>query len=297
MFMIMSKELLGVIGLLSVAVIWGVGFIAVDTALTALTPMQIMAIRFFLASVIMFFAARKTLHTVSKQEVIGGFIMGSCLFFAFTLQTVGLQFSTPSKNAFLTATNVVFVPFLVWGVYQKRPLLREFAGMFLAIAGAALLTLTEDFSIGIGDSLSFACAFFFACQIFFTGKYALHHRVSILNCIQMVTAFALSCAALPFTGGIAGIVWNKNALLSALYLGVVSTALAYFLQTVSQRYVKQVQTVIILSLEAVFATIFSVLLIHEKLSLRILCGAAFILSAVLLSELKLKKSKNYNTIK
>lgn len=96
--MSMNKELLGITGLLSVAVIWGIGFIVVDTALTALTPMQIMAGRFFLASLIMFFAARKNLHTVSKQEVIGGLIMGSCLFFAFILQTVGLQFSTPSKN-------------------------------------------------------------------------------------------------------------------------------------------------------------------------------------------------------
>ena len=83
--------------------------------------------------------------------------------------------------------------------------------------------------------------------------------------------------------------WGKNALLSILYLGIVSTAITYFLQTSSQRYVKQVQAVIILSLEAVFATLFSVLLIHEKLSLRVLCGALLILSAVLISELKLKK--------
>lgn len=178
----------------------------------------------------------------------------------------------------------------MWGAYKKRPLLREFAGMFLAITGAAFLTLTEEFSIGIGDILSFAC------QIFFTGQYAFHYRVSVLNCIQMATAFVLSCAALPFFGGISGIVWNKNALLSILYLGIVSTSIAYFLQTLSQKYVKQVQTVIILSLAAVFASIFSVLLIHEKLSFRILCGAALILGAVLISELKLEKTKNCGAI-
>ena len=94
-----------------------------------------------------------------------------------------------------------------------------------------------------------------------------------------------------------GIVWGKNALLSILYLGIVSTAITYFLQTASQRYVKQVQAVIILSLEAVFATIFSVLLIHERLSFRVLCGAVLILSAVLISELKLKKTKIYDTVK
>ncbi|UTC47600.1 DMT family transporter [Treponema vincentii] len=293
----MNKELLGVVGLLSATILWGAGFLAVDLALTAFTPMQIMAVRFFLASIIMFFAARRNLHTVLRQEIIAGLIMGLCLFLAFTLQTIGLKFSTLSNNAFLTATNVVFVPFLVWGAYKKRPTLSEFAGMILAIAGAGFLTLANDFSIGIGDTLSLAGAFFFACQVFFTGKYAPHYRIDILSFVQMATAFVLSCAALPFTGGMSGIVWGKNALLSILYLGIVSTAITYFLQTASQQYVKQVQAVIILSLEAVFATIFSVLLIHERLSFRVLCGAVLILSAVLISELKLKKTKIYDTVK
>lgn len=291
----MNQELLGVVGLLSATILWGAGFLAVDLALTAFTPMQIMAVRFFLASIIMFFAARKSLQSVLKQEVIAGVIMGLCLFLAFTLQTIGLKFSTLSNNAFLTATNVVFVPFLVWGAYKKRPALREFTGMILAMAGAGFLTLTKDFTIGIGDTLSLAGAFF-ACQVFFTGKYAPHYRTDILSFVQITTAFVLSCISLPFTGGMAGIVWGKNALLSILYLGIVSTAITYFLQTSSQRYVKQVQAVIILSLEAVFATLFSVLLIHEKLSFRVLCGALLILSAVFISELKLKKCKSYDTV-
>ena len=282
----MNKELLGVIGLLSATILWGAGFLVVDLALTAFTPMQIMAVRFFLASIIMFFAVRKSLQSVLKQEVIAGIIMGLCLFLAFTLQTIGLKFSTLSNNAFLTATNVVFVPFLVWGAYKKRPALREFTGMILAMAGAGFLTLTKDFTIGIGDTLSLAGAFFFACQVFFTGKYAPHYRTDILSFVQITTAFVLSCISLPFTGGMAGIVWGKNALLSILYLGIVSTAITYFLQTSSQRYVKQVQAVIILSLEAVFATLFSVLLIHEKLSFRVLCGALLILSAVFVSQSK-----------
>lgn len=285
----MNKELLGVIGLLAATILWGIGFIAVDIALTAFSPMQIMAIRFCLASGIMFFTVRKNLHSFFKQEVTAGIIMGVCLFFAFTLQTVGLKFSTVPKNAFLTATNVVFVPILVWGVYKKRPLLRECAGMILAIVGSGFLTLTNDFSIGIGDTLSLACAFFFACHIFFTGRYAPYYRVAVLSFIQLVTAFVLSCVALPFTGGISEVLWSANAFLAIVYLGIVSTAITYFLQTVSQRYVKQVQAVIILSLESVFASFFSVLLINEKLSFQVLCGAVFIFSAILVSALKLKK--------
>lgn len=284
----MNKQLLGIIGLLLASILWGVGFLAVDGALTALEPMQTMAIRFVCAALIMFFPASKSLRTTTKKEVAAGFILGLCLFIAYTLQTIGLKLSTLANNAFLTATNVVFVPFLVWGVYKKRPLLRECAGMIMALAGVGFLTLNGTFSIGTGDALSLACAVFFACQVFFTGIYAPNCRITVLSFFQVATAGALSCVALPFTGGMAGVIWNTYALISILYLGIVSTALTYFLQTASQRYVKQVQAVIILSLESVFATVFSVLLLHESVSLRIVCGAALIFTAIVVSVLPVK---------
>lgn len=286
----MNKEILGIFGLLSASILWGLGFLAVDRALTALSPVQTMVIRFFLASLIMLFAARKDFRTASKQEIKAGCIMGLCLFIAFILQTIGLQLSSLANNAFLTATNVVFVPFLVWGAYKKRPLLREFAGMILALVGVGFLTLTDHFSIGIGDSLSLGCAVFFACHVFFTGNYAPYCRVTLLNFFQVFTAFILSCAAIPFTGGRTEIVWNKYAFWSILYLGIVSTALTYFLQAASQRYVKQVQAVIILSLEAVFGTFFSIFLMGNTISPRMVCGAVLILTAVLISAIKLKKN-------
>ena len=74
--------------------------------------------------------------------------------------------------------------------------------------------------------------------------------------------------------------------MAVLYLGLVSTTVTYHLQTVSQRYVDETKAAIILSMEAVFGTIFSILLLHENVTAKMIAGSALILGAVLVSELR-----------
>lgn len=73
--------------------------------------------------------------------------------------------------------------------------------------------------------------------------------------------------------------------LSVLYLGVISTALCYLLQTASQKYVDETKAAIILSMESVFGTLFSILILHEQVTLRMVCGCVIILVAVIVSNL------------
>ena len=77
-----------------------------------------------------------------------------------------------------------------------------------------------------------------------------------------------------------------KSILAVLYLGVISTTVCYLLQTVSQRYVDETKSAIILSMESVFGTVFSVLLLGENVTVRMIIGSALILSAVLVSELR-----------
>ena len=72
--------------------------------------------------------------------------MGAALFIGFSLQIIGLQYTTPSKNAFLTATNVVIVPFIAFLICRKKVGFRGIIGAVLAIAGVGLLSLDKDLS-------------------------------------------------------------------------------------------------------------------------------------------------------
>lgn len=284
------KQYLGIIGLLTVTIIWGGGFAASDMALETITPFQIMTIRFFIAAVIMTLLGRKQIKTIKKEEIKCGFWLGAALFGGFALQIIGLQYTTPSKNAFLTATNVVFVPFIALVIYRKKIEARSLVGAAMAIVGAGVLSLQSDFSIGIGDGLTLLCAVCFAFQIFLTGEYVGIIRPTVLNFLQMLAAFLFSVVGLIVTKGYS-FHPSQKSLLAVLYLGVVSTTITYLLQTVSQKYVDETKSAIILSMEAVFGTFFSVLILHEKITARMIAGSALILAAVLISEISFPKKK------
>ena len=74
------KKYLGILGLLTVTVIWGGGFVASDMALETLSPFQIMLIRFLIAAVLMTLLGVKQIRTISREEVRCGFWLGSALF-------------------------------------------------------------------------------------------------------------------------------------------------------------------------------------------------------------------------
>ena len=124
-------------GLILVTVIWGGGFVASDMALESMKPFQIMMVRFLLASVLMGLVSMGQRKKEAKIEnragaIKAGMLMGLTLFAGFALQIVGLQYTTPSKNAFLTALNVVIVPFIAFVILKKKVGVKGIIGAIMA---------------------------------------------------------------------------------------------------------------------------------------------------------------------
>ncbi|WP_349945392.1 DMT family transporter [Lacrimispora sp. BS-2] len=278
------KKRLAIGGLILVTIIWGGGFVASDMALESMRPFQIMAVRFLLGTVLMGLISIRSLQGITKSEVMAGGLMGVALFAGFAFQIVGLQYTTPSKNAFLTALNVVIVPFISFLILRKKIGARGIAGAVMSVAGVALLSLDRNFSLGLGDGLTLICAVGFAFQIFLTSEFVKKYRATVLNFIQMITAFLLSFISLIAFGETQFHVTGKG-ILSVLYLGVISTTVCYLLQTASQKYVDETKAAIILSLESVFGTLFSILILGEIVTPRMLAGSVIILGAVVISNL------------
>ena len=276
------KKYLAMGGLVIVTVIWGGGFVASDMALDSFGPFQIMAIRFLLATILMGIISIKKLKKIEKEEWKAGFFMGCALFIGFALQIIGLQYTTPSKNAFLTATNVVIVPFISFVIYRKKVNVNGIIGAILAIVGVGILSLEKNFSLGIGDGLTLICAVGFAFQIFLTSEYVEKYRATILNFVQMLTAFVLSFICMILSGQTNFIITTRGVL-SVIYLGVVSTTITYLIQTACQKYVDETKAAIILSLESVFGTFFSILILSEQITMRMVIGCILILTAVIIS--------------
>ena len=149
------KKGLAIGGLILVTVIWGGGFVASDMALESMKPFQIMMVRFLLASVLMGLVSLGQRNR--KEEVVNrtgaikaGILMGVALFIGFSLQIIALQYTTPSKNAFLTALNVVIVPFIAFVILKKKIGAKGIIGAILSVIGVALLSLNGNLTLGLG---------------------------------------------------------------------------------------------------------------------------------------------------
>ena len=125
-------------------------------------------------------------------------MLGIILYIAFALQTVGLQYTTPSKNAFLTAVNVIIVPVITYAVYKRRIDGYEILGAILAIVGIGSLSLQGSLTMNLGDVLSLLCAVGFAFDIFCTNLFVQKEDAILLTIVQFITAALINNIVVVF---------------------------------------------------------------------------------------------------
>lgn len=271
--------------LLLVALLWGTTFVGGKYALNYFTPFYIIAIRFIMAFTMMAIGFRKDLMTLTHKDIKGGAIVGTVLFIAFATQLVALQYTAAGKQAFLAGTYVVMVPFISWWLHKKRPDTSSFVGAFICFMGIGLLTLNESLSIGFGDSLTLFSSMFFAGHIISNGYFVDDIGPVKLTIVQFGTVALLSTVSAlifePFPTDVAA-----NGIYAVIYLGVLCTGVAYFLQTIGQKYALSTHTAIILSLEAVFGSVLALFILGEVFTFKMVLGCASILAAILIIELK-----------
>lgn len=291
-FLYRHKSIIADAALLAVAVLWGGGFVVTKNGLDHITPLMMMAIRFGFAGVVLGLVFRKRLKNISKRDLYGGCLIGLFLFLGFTAQTIGLVYTTASKNAFITGTNVVIVPFLVMAITKKFPGWHAIIAAVLAVVGLAFLTIEDGSlsSVNIGDWLTLICAFCYAFQVVLIGMLAPRGDAIALSVVQV--AF---CGVL-FT--ISGLLFepipsnlNSEAWIAILYLVMLSTILCFVIQNVAQKYTPSSHAALIMCLEGVFGAFFAYIFLNEILTKKMLIGCALILLALIIAEMRLNLHK------
>ena len=268
---------------LVVGILWGFGFIATSAALDAFGPYQVLLVRFAGAAVLAWITCIITKVKFSKQVWFKGAVCGILMYAAFAFQTFGLKYSDAGSNAFLTAANVVIVPWLSWMVFGRRPAMRKLAACLLCFAGIGCMSLAQgSFSLRWGDLLSLVCAVLFAAQIVGL-EWAGDLDAAAVNTVQLTVAGILSVPMALMSDG-----WPQNvsvqALGSVLYLVVFSTWLAFLLQTSAQRHLEASTASLLLCTESLWANVFAVLFLHEILPMISLLGGGLIMISVFMAE-------------
>lgn len=276
-----------VAGLLAVAFIWGSGFIATQVAIDeGLSSTFIMAVRFTVAAVVMGVTGRREIKRMTKKQVGQGGLVGIFLFVAFLLQTIGLEHTTPSMNAFMTATCVVMVPFFSWVWFKHKPSTKTFVATILCFCGIALLAFADggQWTISLGAGITFLGAIAFALHTISLGAFTADMPPRLLTFLQISVAAVLSLITFWLVDGDLSSFQSKKGILAVLYLALFSTCIAYFIQTVCQKYATPSTAAIIISTESLFGTGLSIFLGFEPFSYLLAVGGALVFLSILLVE-------------
>lgn len=277
--------------LLLTSLIWGFGFIAQRLGMEHVGPYSFNVFRFLLGAAsllpLVLFLGKSGGETAPKAGkpfwVVGG-LAGVALFGGATFQQVGIQFTTVGKAGFITGLYVVIVPILGLCLKQRIDKL-TIAGVALATYGLYLLSITEGFSIGRGDTLVLAGAFFWAVHVQVVGHAARYK----LDPLKLAMLQYLVCAGLNLVLALVFEEFSMQATLDAsgaiLYAGLVSVGVAFTLQIIAQKHVDPSRAAIILTLEAVFAVLAGWMILNETLREREAWGCILMLAGMMLSQL------------
>lgn len=280
------KRILPKFALFSAAMIFGSSFFIVKNTVDVFPTNFLLAIRFTIGCLLLCALFPRKLRQMDRACLWQGTVLGLLIFAGYCIQTIGLTDTTPGKNAFLTASYCILVPFLHWVVDKRRPDLYNFSAAFLCLTGIGLVSFDGSFSMRFGDAMTLVSALFFAAHIVAGARFGGKSDPILLTIVQFgvaaVCAWILGFATETFPKEI-----PLNAVLGLLYLAVFATTLALLLQNVGLKYADPTSGAILLSLESVFGVLFSMIFYHEQLNFRLTAGFLLIFVAVILSETKL----------
>ena len=179
--------------LMTAAAVWGLGFVIGKGAIGTVGATWFTAIRFLGAGVVLVILLFPHLkRNFCRKTLKAGLIIGMATFVGFWTQFLGLGLTTPSKNAFLSACYCLTVPFIWWVVSRRRPPAKTIIAAAICTVGIGLVSLTEGFSISLGDGVSIASAFLYGGEIVIIGLVMRDNDVLTITVVQQFTAGILA---------------------------------------------------------------------------------------------------------
>lgn len=287
------KVIFAEIGILFVAMFWGMGFVSGKYVLADMGPFDLMAYRYGLAFIVMFICAIRHLKGVNKRTLKAGALIGSMMFLGNMLQTIGLQYTTPGKQTFIICMYTVLVPLLSWIFFKERAPKNMIIAAIIAFIGIGLLTLKSDLTIGLGDGLTFLFAISFSFHVILVGRFMKDDMDPMSFALVQIGVCAIWSIG-------AGLLFGEGASLRGLSFGgglgmaqlvFLNTVFAFILQNTCQKIAPANHTAILMSTETVFGTIFAVTLADEVFEGRMIIGCILMFVAIIVSNIPMGKKK------
>ncbi len=298
-----NKNLKGSLILITAALIWGLAFVAQSGAADLVPPFTFNALRSVIGALALYgfwlFTGKKESGAFfpknteeRKKYYTAAAVCGICLAISVNFQQFGIAaypkgVSSEARAGFITALYVILVPILSLFL-RKRVGVPVLLGVVIAVLGVYLLCFSGGVGgIYLGDILVFLCAISFATHIMAVDKFVGITGGVKLSILQFsVVAVISAVLALIFETDRISISNILSAAPQILYLGVMSSGVAYTLQIVGQKYAEPTVASISMSLESVFAALGGWVISGNALSMREIFGCALVFLAIVIAQVR-----------
>jgi len=224
-----------------------------------------------------------------RRVALPGLLLGSFIFVAYILQTEGLARTSATNAGFITGLYVVFVPLLGLALFRQPVGWAVWLAVGLSVAGLMLLSVPSlgDIRLRFGDALVLLSAVAWAAHVVAIGRLAGRHPTMLLSLSQMGWAALLHIVVTLAIGtGLRSAEAATEAWHLLIVTGVLGSGVAYTLQVVAQAEMSPARAVVILAGESVAAAGFAAVWLGERLQAHQWLGAALVLGAMVVSELR-----------
>ncbi|MBQ6395921.1 MAG: DMT family transporter, partial [Atopobiaceae bacterium] len=212
-------------------------------------------------------------------------LVGLACWLGYYLVVLGLKYTTPGKNAFISGCYCVIVPFLGIFLGLDRPMRHNLVAAVLCVVGLGFIGADGGFPLNIGDLISFGAAVFFALQFSFVSKFGRDTDVWALTIWSfLVTAMLSIAATLLFEEIPQPDELDPPAILAFLYSGILGTCVAEGLVNYAFTKVDATSGSLIASLESPISVLASLLVGYDVFTMRLGLGFAFVFLAIVVSE-------------
>lgn len=282
--------------------IWATTFIATKILLQAFAPVEILVFRFLLGVAALYVGCPRLLRVKDwRQELTfaAAGLTGACLY--YMLENIALTCTTAANVGVIVAASPLFTALFAWAAGGGRPGGRFFLGFLTAISGICLLSLPElrGGSLHLrGDLLALGGAVVWGVysnlvnRISTFGYSVLQttRRTFLYGLLFMVPASML----MEFRWGLERFL-DPGYLAAFLYLGVGACAVCFVTWGMAVKALGPVKTSVYIYISPAITLLCSVLILHERVTLWSLAGAALTLAGLVLSQWDSLKGRGNRT--
>ena len=297
----MNKNIFSLICAVLTSILWGSAFVAQDMGMDFIGPHTFNVGRFLVGFLVLIpFFLFFDLKKIKKKSINGKktlfylIVLGFILGVGQALQQISLIYTDVANTGVFTVMYVLIVPFMSYFIFSKKIHWSIWPAVVFCLIGGFLLSELKNVSVRYGDTLGVLSAFCWALHIIYISK--------ILKFFNFPITIAMSQCFVAFMFTILPMFLFENPsfnnifkdIYEILYVGILSSGLAFLLQTYSLQNLTPAPAAIVFSLEGVFAAIFAWLILDQFLNELKILGIFLILFAVIFSQIiPIYDKKNY----